>query len=80
MKIATVGELKNNLNNILSAVEHGESVRILRRDVPIARLVPCKFEEKRNKTVLGCGQGTVKIETDLTEPMIPETSWDMLKK
>ncbi len=79
MKVATVRELKNNLNKILSVVEHGESVQILRRNVPIARLVPYKFKEKKNKTVLGCGQGTVKIKTDLTEPMIPETSWDMLK-
>ncbi len=79
MKVATVGELKKNLNKILSVVEHGDSVQILRNDVPIARLVPYKPEGKKNRTVLGCGKGTVNIKTDLTEPMISETSWDMLK-
>ncbi len=79
MKVATVGELKKNLNKILSVVEHGESIQILRRDIPIARLVPYEPEKKKNRTVLGCGKGTVKIKTDMTEPMIPEASWDMLK-
>ncbi len=56
MKVATVGELKKNLNKILSVVEHGDSVRILRKDVPIARLVPYKPEGKKNRTVLGSGK------------------------
>lgn len=80
MKIAIIGELKDNLNKILSVVEHGESVQILRQNVPIATLFPYKPEKKKNRTILGCGQGTVTIKTDLTEPMIPEAEWDMLKK
>ena len=80
MKIATIGELKDNLDKILSVVEHGERIQILRHNVPIALIFPCKSEKKKNKTVLGCGQGTVNIKADLTEPMIPETEWDMLKK
>jgi len=80
MKVATIRELKDNLNKILSVVENGESVQIMRKNIPIARMIPFKSEKKKNKTVLGCGQGTVNIKTDLTEPMIPESVWDMLKK
>jgi len=80
MKTANIRELEENLDIILSVVENGESVQILKQNVPIARLVPCKSDKKKNKTVLGCGQGTVKIRTDLTEPMIPEAEWEMLKK
>ncbi len=81
MKVASVGELKNNLSKILSIAEHGEIVQILRRNVPIARLVPYyEIKEKKNKTILGCGHGTVQVKGNLTEPMIPENNWDMLKE
>ncbi len=40
MKPATITETKNNLSALLDLVRAGESILILDRDVPVARLVP----------------------------------------
>ena len=54
-------------------------VEICKRNIPIALLVPHGSGKTGNRTQLGCGRGTVQIKGDLTEPLIPEDSWDMLK-
>ncbi len=40
MLTASVTEAKNNLSKLLKKVKHGESVLILDRNVPVARLEP----------------------------------------
>ena len=80
MKIANIAELKNNLSRFLALVESGEVIEICKRNIPIARLVPLGPRNKKNHTRLGCGQGSVKIHADLTEPVIPEENWEMLKQ
>ncbi len=80
MKVANIAEFKNNLSKILALVEQGESVKICKRNIPIAQLIPLDPKQKRNHTRLGCGRGSVQVRGDLTEPMIPEESWEMLKK
>lgn len=40
MKTATVREVQHNLSKILSWVESGEEVRVVRRKQVVARLVP----------------------------------------
>jgi len=77
MKTANVGQLKDNLSKFLSFVEKGETIAICKRNIPIAMLVPHGPRETRNHTKLGCGLGTVQVKGDLTEPLIPEDSWDM---
>jgi prevent-host-death family protein len=72
MKMTNISELKNHLGEFLSYVEKGESFQIYRQNVPIARLIPCEKRKSKNRTVLGCGRGTVQVKSDLTEPMIPE--------
>ncbi|MCF8080231.1 MAG: type II toxin-antitoxin system prevent-host-death family antitoxin [Desulfobacterales bacterium] len=78
MKQANIGELKNNLSKFISIVEQGETIEIRKRNVPIALLVPHGIGHAGNRTKLGCGLGTVQVNVDLTEPLIPEKSWDML--
>ena len=79
MKEANIADLKNNLSSYLAMVEEGEVIEIRKRNVPIAKISPLQNPSK-NKTVLGCGKGSVIfLDFDLTEPMIPEGSWDMLK-
>lgn len=77
MKTTNIGELKDNLSKFISLVERGESVEIRKRNIPIALLIPLSTGKYDNKTKLGCGLGTVKAKGDLTEPLIPEDSWDM---
>ncbi|MGH8801949.1 MAG: type II toxin-antitoxin system Phd/YefM family antitoxin [Casimicrobiaceae bacterium] len=51
MKTATISEAKNHLSELLARVKRGESVLILDRARPVARLVPVgpdrEGEEKR---------------------------------
>ena len=40
MKTATITQTKNQLSMLIDAVKQGESILILDRDVPVARLAP----------------------------------------
>ncbi|RLE32433.1 MAG: type II toxin-antitoxin system prevent-host-death family antitoxin [Acidobacteria bacterium] len=78
MKIANIAEFKNSLSSYLAAVALGEEVEIRKRNIPIARVVPVQTQRK-NETVLGCGRGSVRINGDLTDPLMPENDWEMLQ-
>ncbi|MDQ2917172.1 MAG: type II toxin-antitoxin system prevent-host-death family antitoxin [Pseudomonadota bacterium] len=45
MKTATISHAKNHLSELLAGVKRGESVLILERDRPIARLVPVERDD-----------------------------------
>jgi prevent-host-death family protein len=46
MKRATISQAKDRLSEYLQLVERGETVLILRRDKPIARIVPVTSAEE----------------------------------
>jgi prevent-host-death family protein len=77
MRTANIGEFKDNLSKFLGLVERGEALTVCKRNVPVARVIPCAPSEPCNQTRLGCGQGTVQIHGDLTEPLIPVDQWAM---
>jgi antitoxin (DNA-binding transcriptional repressor) of toxin-antitoxin stability system len=77
MKTTNIGELKDNLSKFFRLVEKGETVAVQKRNIPIALIIPHSAGRPQNQTKLGCGQGTVQIKGDLTEPLIPEAAWDM---
>ena len=77
MKTTNIGEFKDNLGKFIRFIEQGEVVEIRKRNIPIAKIIPYEISKSGNRTVLGCGLGSVKILGDLTEPLIPEDSWDM---
>jgi antitoxin (DNA-binding transcriptional repressor) of toxin-antitoxin stability system len=79
MKTANIGNLKDNLSKFISLVEQGEVIEICKRNIPIALLVPHGSKKIQNRTKLGCGVGTVQINGDLTQPLIPVDNWDMLQ-
>ena len=79
MKTANIGDLKDNLSKFINFVEQGEVIEICKRNIPIALLVPHGIKKTPNRTQLGCGVGTVQVKGDLTEPLIPEDNWDMLR-
>jgi prevent-host-death family protein len=77
MKIANIAEFKNHLSSYLAAVEAGEEVEVRKRNVPVARVVPV-INNRKNRTMLGCGRGSAETVGDLTEPQIPESDWEFL--
>lgn len=46
MKTATISHAKNHLSELLAGVKRGETVLILERDRPIARIVPVEPSER----------------------------------
>jgi prevent-host-death family protein len=46
MKTATISEAKNHLSELLAKVKQGETVLILDRDKPVARLVPIEATDR----------------------------------
>jgi prevent-host-death family protein len=76
-----VADFKNRFSEIIASVEAGKGIVVCRRNVPVARLEPVRrpVSKKAAKRVVGCMKGTVTILSDLTEPGIPESDWEMLK-
>ena len=72
MKVANIGELKNNLSKFIGFVEQGGVVEICKHNVPVAKLIPHELKKTGNHTRLGCGEGTVTINCVQTEPTILE--------
>jgi prevent-host-death family protein len=79
MKTANIADFKTNLSSFISLVEKGEEIEICKHNIPVARVLPLS-RRMVNRTRLGCGRKTVKINTDLTEPAISSSAWEMLKK
>ena len=77
MKTANVAEFKKHLSSYLEMAERGETIQVCRRNVPIAELKGLN-RGRNNQTQLGCGKGSVVFHSSVTDPFIPEDSWDML--
>jgi antitoxin (DNA-binding transcriptional repressor) of toxin-antitoxin stability system len=74
MKTATVRELRNDFGRLSKWLEKGETVSIVKRGKPFARVVP----EPKAKSFLGAGQGSVvKIPDDIDEPL--GIVWEAMK-
>ena len=65
MKTATVRDLRNRFKQVSAWVEAGETVQILKRGKPFARVVP----EKPSKGFLGSMAGTGEIAADFDDPL-----------
>ncbi|MYD96427.1 MAG: type II toxin-antitoxin system Phd/YefM family antitoxin [Gammaproteobacteria bacterium] len=75
MTVVNVHQAKTQLSRLLAQVEAGEEVVIARRGNPVARLVRCQPEAKRQPDVL---KGKVNIPENFFEPLPEEelTSWE----
>jgi len=65
MKTASVRELRNDFRRVSKWLAAGETVQILKRGKPIARVVP----EPSVGSFFGAGAGTLKLPPDIDEPL-----------
>jgi prevent-host-death family protein len=82
MKTANITEAKNQLSSFIEAVKHGESVLILDRSVPVARLEPIDpnalpagaehLAQLERKGLLR--RGTAKLPPDFLQHVLPAQS------
>ncbi len=68
MKEINVHEAKVGLSKYLRAVEKGETVRICRRNRPIAELHPVRQPRSRQRPV-GLAKGRFTVPEDFFEPL-----------
>lgn len=68
MKTATVRELRNDFSRVSKWLEAGETVQVLKRGRPFARVVP----EPRNRSFVGAGEGTMQLPADVDSPVAAE--------
>ena len=66
MTVVNVRQAKTQLSRLLARVEAGEEIVIARRGNPVARLVPCESETKRQPDVL---KGSVSIPASFFDPL-----------
>jgi prevent-host-death family protein len=69
MKRVGVAELKNNLSRLLRAVEVGETLEVLDRARPIARIVP--MERDRSVTIRPAARSFASIRDRTYPPLAP---------
>jgi antitoxin (DNA-binding transcriptional repressor) of toxin-antitoxin stability system len=70
MKKATVRELRNQFNRISKWLESGETVQVLKRGKPFARVVP----EPKPRTFVGACPSAIPLPPDLDEPV--DVKWE----
>ena len=69
MTTVNVHEAKSQLSRLLAQVEAGEEVVIARNGKPVAQLVPCKPQGKRQ---FGSMKGLISIDERFFEPLPEE--------
>lgn len=74
MKTASVRELRNQFSKVSKWLEAGETVQILKRGKPVARLTP----EPQQKTFLGACPSPFPIPDDIDDPV--DVEWEAAKK
>lgn len=65
MKTATVRDLRNQFRRLSKWLEKGETVQIVKRGKPFARVVP----EPAATTFVGACRSSVPLPDDLDEPV-----------
>ena len=65
MKAVSVRDLRNKFGKIAKWLEAGQTVQILKRGRPIARLTP----EPSSKCLLGSLEGSAQIPDDIDDPL-----------
>jgi antitoxin (DNA-binding transcriptional repressor) of toxin-antitoxin stability system len=73
MKTATIRDLRNEFARVSKWLEKGETVQIIKRGKPFARVVP----EPKSQSFLGCMAGTAGIPDDFDEPL--DLEWEAMK-
>jgi len=77
--VTTEADLVTRLGELMSQIERGEEVVILRENEPFARITPVQRPRRQTPLEPGFMAGTLKIIGDVTGPLIPEEDWEMLK-
>ncbi|MYD29104.1 MAG: type II toxin-antitoxin system Phd/YefM family antitoxin [Dehalococcoidia bacterium] len=75
MTTVNIHEAKTHLSRLLAQVEAGEDVVIARNGKPVARLVPCEEQGKREFGVL---RGRIKLDDSFFDPLPEEelAAWE----
>ncbi len=66
-----IHEAKTHLSRYLEKVEHGETIVLCRRNIPIAEIRPL-VKPLKGRRPIGLGKGLIKIPPSFFEPLPDE--------
>lgn len=78
MKVVSLVDLRQNISRIMSSLSKVGRVEVTQRNIPVAVILPYKTVSQHH-TKLRAGLNSEQILGVLTEPLVPENSWEMLK-
>jgi antitoxin (DNA-binding transcriptional repressor) of toxin-antitoxin stability system len=73
MKTATVRDLRNEFGKLSKWLAAGETIQIIKRGKPFARVVP----ESKPHSFFGAGKGIMKLPDDIDDPI--DVEWEAMK-
>lgn len=73
MKTATVRELRNDFGRLAKWLEAGETIQILKRGKPFARVLP----EPKPKSFVGACPSPFPLPPDIDDPV--DVEWEAMK-
>ena len=73
MKTATIRDLRNEFARVSKWLDQGETVQIVKRGKPFARVIP----ERKTRSFLGACPGAKPLPLDIDDPL--DMAWEAQK-
>ena len=70
-----IGEFRDRASELIRRAAGGETVVILNRDRPVAKIVPIAAGTDPAGRLVGCLAGTADVRGDVEAPMAPADGW-----
>ena len=70
-----IGEFRDRASELIRRAAAGETVLILNRDRPVAKIVPVRSVAISGHGLVGALRGTARIEGDIEAPIAAADAW-----
>ena len=70
-----IGEFRDRASELIRRAAGGETVVILNRDRPVAKIVPLRTEGRSRGGLIGSLRGTAEIRGDIEAPIASPDDW-----
>jgi prevent-host-death family protein len=75
MTRVNIGEFRDRASELIRRASGGETVIILKRDRPVAKIVPVDAPTMTSTGLVGALRGTAHVNGDIESPIVPPNAW-----
>jgi prevent-host-death family protein len=75
VKRVRIGEFRDSASELINRAARGETILILNRSRPVAKLVPIASGRRRPKGLVGSAAGTATVVGDIARPIGQPEAW-----